>query len=718
LFNKHWLYYPAKVDADVPNSEFASVTLPHTNKVLPYHNFDDQEYQFISTYRNVFTLPEPLQGRRLFVHFEGALLASTFSINGHAFPEVRGGFLPFEFDITDLLNETDDNHIQVHVDSRERTDIPPFGHTVDYMVFGGIYRDVHLRYVSPVYLKNAHVKAHNLLEGQPSVEIAVHVTNLSDAPQTVTVAATLPTVEGVSASATIEAHDTQIVTLKSDITLGDHLKLWTMDAPHLIDVTLNLTGDHADDELVIRTGLRHVVFKEEGFFLNGERVQLRGLNRHQNFPYIGAAAPERLQRKDADILKYDLGVNIARTSHYPQSHHFLDRCDEIGLLVFEEIPGWQHIGDEDWQCLAQENVRDMIQRDWNHPSIIIWGVRINESWDNREFYLETNRIAHEQDSTRQTGGVRFFLGSEFLEDVYTFNDFSNGILDPQDTPHLVTEFNGHMFPTKTFDNEERRVEHAVRHLRVQSQAYANPKVTGAIGWCAFDYNTHTEFGAGDRICYHGVMDIFRLPKFAAAFYASQQDPKQNIVLQAATNWAIGDIKEGLIEPIYVFSNCDTIEAYHGEELRGTFKPDASWHVPYPPFVVTDLGALLAHPYKNLRFVGFIDGKPVAEQIIAHDQLPRRLSLVADDLHLLADGADMTRVVIRITDDYGNVLPYSLSAVHLALEGEAELFGPNPFPLVGGQGAVYVKATHNASTVVLTAKADRLPTTHVTIVISR
>ena len=116
--------------------------------------------------------------------------------------------------------------------------------------------------------------------------------------------------------------------------------------------------------------------------------------------------PESMQRMDADILKYELGVNAVRTSHYPQSHYFIDQCDRIGLLVFMEIPGWQHIGDEAWKDRAVINVRDMVMQYRNHTSIILWGVRINESQDDDDFYRRTNAVAHELDPSRPTGGVR------------------------------------------------------------------------------------------------------------------------------------------------------------------------------------------------------------------------------------------------------------------------------------------------------------------------
>jgi beta-galactosidase len=135
-----------------------------------------------------------------------------------------------------------------------------------------------------------------------------------------------------------------------------------------------------------------------------------------------------------------LHCNIVRTSHYPQSRHFLDRCDEIGLLVLEEIPGWQHIGDESWKQVAIDNVGRMIRRDWNHPSIVLWGVRINESPDDHNFYTRTNALAHALDDSRQTGGIRNFPESEFLEDVFTVNDFGFPLRSPNHPRYLNTEF--------------------------------------------------------------------------------------------------------------------------------------------------------------------------------------------------------------------------------------------------------------------------------------
>lgn len=707
-FNQDWLYAGGKLPADAPSEAFVAVTLPHTNVELPYKDFDDAEYQFISTYRKRFRLPEERAGRRVYLDFDGAMIAATITINGHTFPEHRGGYTPFSFDITDYLDETGDNVLLVHLDSTERPDIPPFGGTVDYLTFGGIYRDVWLRYVEPVHISNVRVRTPGVLNGSPSVEVDLWLQNQGDSDEDVAVSVEAGGKTAAEAKA-VPAGGSSQITVELD---GADFALWTPDNPQLYNCTISLSRDRGAnpfDMYETRFGVRHAEFRDDGFYLNGERLFLRGLNRHQTFPYIGAAAPSRLQRRDADIVRYELGCNVVRTSHYPQSPYFLDRCDEIGLLVFEEIPGWQYIGDEDWKSLSLRDVRAMIERDWNHPSIILWGVRINESWDDHDFYKRTNELAHELDPTRQTGGVRFFQGSEFLEDVYTLNDFSNGVQEPQDTPHLITEFNGHMFPTKTYDHDARRVEHAHRHARIQDRALGMGGVSGAIGWCAFDYNTHKEFGSGDRLCHHGVMDIFRLPKYAAYAYATQVPPSERPIVHIASNWRMGDVNEGFIEPLTVLSNCEEIEVFIGDTSQGRFQPDRKNypHLPHPPFRVTGLDVQLPMPYGDLHAVGYVNGEAVAEHSVANDGVPHALALVADDGSIHADGADMTRLVMRVVDRYGNPLRYASTVVSLIADGPADLVGQNPFPLVGGEAAVYLRSRHLHGTVTVTAQAVRL-----------
>lgn len=721
--NDGWLFLPEQVDDSTPDSRFEPVTLPHANVVLPHRNFDNAEYQFISTYRRRFPAPELAPGQRLFVDFEGAMLASTVYLNGVRLGEYRGGFTPFSFDLTDSL-VPGENLLTVHLDSRERPDIPPYGFVVDYLTFGGIYREVALRVIDAVHIADVFVHTHDVLSEQPRVVVETALLNLADAPRDLALRCELLDEDHLPIAQVEEAVSVPTGTLaaRHEIALqaGD-VRLWALDDPALytLQVTLLDAGGEAD-RVDTRFGFREARFEADGFFLNGERLPLIGLNRHQTYPYIGAAAPARLQRRDAEIVKWELGCNLVRTSHYPQSRYFLDRCDEIGLLVFEEIPGWQHIGDEAWKQLSLDYLRAMIERDRNRPAIVLWGVRVNESGDDTAFYRATNDLAHELDPTRQTGGVRYIWESEFLEDVFTFNDFGFPLREPVHTPYLITEFGGHTFPTKTWDHEERVVEHALRHARVQNQQIGMPTVTGAIGWCAFDYNTHQEFGSGDHICHHGVMDIFRLPKYAAAFYASQIDPAQRVVLQAATVWSMGDRSGGGVNPLVVFSNCDEIEMFIGDERQGCFQPDRATfpHLPHAPYIipVSNTHITWGRAMADLRLVGYIGGQPVMEQRIASDGLPRALELEADDCELVADGADMTRVAFRIVDRYGNRLPYATQVVTLDVDGPADLIGENPFALAGGQAAVYLRARQEPGTVRVRATTPRLPPAEVTVTV--
>jgi len=416
--------------------------------------------------------------------------------------------------------------------------------------------------------------------------------------------------------------------------------------------------------------------------------------------------PGRCQRSDANILRNKLKCNIVRTSHYPQSRHFLDACDEMGLLVLEEIPGWQHIGDESWQQISIDNVSRMIRRDWNHPSIILWGVRINESRDNHDFYVKTNAMAHGLDKTRPTGGIRYFQESEFLEDVFTMNDFGFPLKPPNHPRYLNTEFVGHTYPTKTIDQVERLTEHTMRHARIHEQLASNPQYAGGIGWCAFDYNTHGDFGSGDRICYHGVTDMFREPKPAAGFYKSQCDPADEIVLEPAFHWARGDQSIGFSKAV-VCSNCDHLKVYIAGQMVAEVDPDRKQfpNLRYAPFVV-ELGELF-HKWGDLRLEGYIQRKQVIAKDFSGKGIDEKFALRPDDTKLVGDGADTTRVVFRVTDEFGRIRPFANDAIKFDLDGPAEIIGDNPFALIGGTGAIWVRAKEQAGTVTLTATHPQL-----------
>ena len=708
--NRNWRYSRSSSEAaharNFDDSAFARVTVPHTNIKLPWHSFDEKSYAFISVYRRRFKLPESLRGRHVFVDFEGVMTASTVWINGARLGEYKGGYTPFSFDLTPHIDWDSENVLVVDVDSTERQDIPPFGDRIDYLTFGGIYREVALRVVSPIYLENIFASPKDVLTDHPSVDVSCFIQHIETTQEPMTVEVTLHKGDAVVAHATqrIDVSAPQAEPAPHVVTLTGlgTVELWDLVHPNLHTVHVKLLRrDQVIDEDSRRIGFRQAQFTDHGFELNGKVVKLRGLDRHQTFPFVGQAMPARVQRRDAKLLREKLKCNIVRTSHYPQSRHFLDACDEIGLLVLEEIPGWQHIGDKPWQDISVDNVRRMIRRDWNHPSIILWGVRINESGDNHDFYTRTNALAHALDPSRQTGGIRYFQESEFLEDVFTMNDFGFPLKAPNHSRYLNTEFVGHTFPTKTIDNVERLTEHTLRHARIHDQLASNPQYAGGIGWCAFDYNTHGNFGSGDRICYHGVTDIFREPKPAAGFYKSQCDPSEEVVLEPAFHWAIGDQSVGFSKAV-VCSNCDHLKFYVGDKLIAEVDPDRVQfsHLRYAPFVV-EIGQKTDN-WGDLRIEGYIDGEKAITKSYSGRGVDQKFTLVPDDQTLIADGADTTRVVLRVTDEFDAIRPFASDAIRFEIEGPAEIIGDNPFALIGGTGAIWIRTKEQPGLVRLTA----------------
>lgn len=313
-------------------------------------------------------------------------------------------------------------------------------------------------------------------------------------------------------------------------------------------------------------------------------------------------------------------------------------------------------------------------------------MRINESRDDHESYARMNRVAHELDDSRQTGGVRNRYDSELLEDVFTLNDFQIPLRAPNHPMYLNTEFIGHMYPTKRNDNIERITEHTMRHARVHNQLSSDKRYAGGLGWCAFDYNTHSKFCSGDRVCSHGVADIFRIPKPAAGFYKSQCDPDEEIVLEPAFDWSRGDRNESFTIAM-VRSNCNHLKIYLAGRLVAQVDPDREnfGNLPHPPFV-KNIREGLCGGWGELRIDGYIGGKKVISKTMSGQGVDRQFHVEPDDVELVGDGIDATRVVFRVTDEFGAVRPFATGAISLAIAGPGEIVGENPFSLFGGVGA--------------------------------
>ena len=726
------------------------VDLPHTVKEVPLNYFSEASYQGLYCYEKFFDMENDLPVN--FLVFEGAMLKIHVYLNGEDLGEHVSGFMPVKLDISKCLKKKK-NRLLVVLDSREDPNVPPFGKVVDYLTFGGIYRPVYIESHAESYLKDILIEANSdgTLRLKPEI-----------------VGKEKPHYALYDAYHLVENFDEDEHKVASPITPWDN-----SDKPKLYRLLVTV-GKETSEFLV---GFRDVEWKKDGFYLNGKPLKLRGLNRHQTFAYVGAALPASAQREDARILKKELGCNVVRTSHYGDDESFLDECDKLGLLVINEVPGWQYVGkNKEWRDNFFDLTKRLVLKERNHPSLIAYGLRIDESEDDEELNKGANKIQKELDPTRKSLGVRNFKESKCYDDIYAYNDFScssveHGLDEPSSwkgaigLPKLVTEHNGHMFPTKSFDPTDRRLEHALRHLRVMDDAYKYDDLCGAIGWCAFDYNTHKEFGSDDHICYHGVSSIHRNPKLAGYAYASQGERN---VFQVSHLLQVGDVDECLLSNVYCFTNADYVDFYLGNEKIGRFYPDKEEfpHLPHPPIKIDDfigdrfneklspkdaerikkalnlaatkgfsrmstkekfpvaLVALKNHLSFNAfvamynkyiqnwgqrsavyEFVAYRGGEEMARKKIgASTEFHYELRSMHEHLKN-EETYDVSRIKIFKVDEYGTQMPYTSDVLTFETEGPIEVIGPKSVALQGGEHAVYVRSlpTSKESVATLTVK---------------
>ena len=688
---------------------FQTVHVPHTVKEIPYDCFDELSFCFLSTYVRYFELPR-LGQKRVVLQFEGVSAYYELYVNGRKVATHKGAYSTATFDVTNDVHEGK-NRLLLMVDSHERNDIPPTGSTVDYLLYGGIYRDVTLFVLEPAYIVNALLR-YTLQGNVATVAPEVHLHNAGTAfTGEILVEVSR---EGQAFHSFIRrvniATGVSRVTLDAE-TLSD-IARWDLDTPVLYDVKTTLLRDGVEaDAHSARVGFRTVRVQADGFFLNDRRVKIIGMNRHQSYPYVGYAMGKRPQQRDADILKNELHLNTVRCSHYMQSHYFLDRCDELGLMVFEEIPGWGYIGGDDYKAVSFNDLEDMVLGHFNHPAIVMWGTRLNETADDDDFYRETNRRCKEMDPTRPTTGVRWQKNSTLLEDIYSFNDYTSlsateptkgefmlqtqqqvtGL--PYKVPYLLSEHTGPLLCTKPCDPADRQERFALYHALVLSKALCSPDYLGAIGWCMFDYNTHFDHSRQEKICYHGIMDMFRVPKWAAYLYRSQKDPREEVVLQPCSVMGRGERGEGVV-PFYVLTNCDYIDVTMANEAATQshrFYPSNRFvGLSHPPIEVNE-GELFFQPrWEGSTIVGYVAQKEVARVTCTKNPYMKTLEAVADDNWLLCDQVDETRIVCTCRDTDGLRMLHHFGVGKIETQGDIELIGPDTVPVLGGAIAFWVK----------------------------
>ena len=720
--NADWLfggqYMAGSASTLYDDSGFAPIALPHTVADLSWRLWDVSSWEQIWIYRrhfkggSLFSSGQP--GNRIFIDFDGVMVNAVVVINDQTVTTHQGGYLPFSAELTGHVSPGD-NLLSVIVDGR-CLPVPPIGgwntpYSIDFFQPAGIYRDVTLRVVPKMFLSDLFALPVNVLSSQPQVDVEVTIDSaLANTSGLLTVELLDGSRQIASQSETVSLATAGLATAKISLTGLGGIELWSTTNPKLYTVQASLAvpgvGSHA---LTRRIGFREASFRPDGFYLNGERIQLFGLNRHQLYPYAGMAMPARVQRRDAEIIKTELNCNVVRGSHYPQSPHFLDACDELGVLVWEEAPGWHNVSNNaGWQDLVVQDVHDMVIRDRSRPSVVIWGTRLNETPDVPGLWAATRQVAAQLDSSRpSSGAMAFHSDSEWNEDVFAYNDYGFDAktgevqLKPPipGLPYLITESVGVEDVKPEYftwtDPPELLVRQADLHAQAQNQARSDSGYSGMVAWAGFDYASPLSLNH-DAVKWAGVADGFRVPKPGAAIYQTQVDPGVRPVIVPLFFWEPGGAHPVPAPTAMIASNCETLQVFVGGRQVATATPAADSplysNLLYPPFFV-HLPALPRKHLPELVIQGWVGGQQVAEVRMASDPSGDGLAMTADDATISADGSDATRVVFRAVDAYGNQRRYLTGEVALNLAGPGILVGDNPFAFgqYGGLGAVWVRS---------------------------
>lgn len=700
------------VPADTLRREFAllergtweTVSLPHTPFVEPLVVL--HQWQGICYYRRRFSLQPEEAGKRLWLDFEGAMHLADVWVNGQHLAQHLGGYTPFAVDVTDVVRTDRPNEVLVRLDNRNNPLIPPGKplETLDFCYYGGLYRDVRLVAKPAVHITDPVMARHTAGGGifvtypeaderEALIHIATEVANTTSKTRKPTLRHTLyewdrqtgrgRRVADVEGSLKLAAGDT--ATWQADIRL-ENPRLWSPDSPALYVLETEVDGDKEGRDLrETRIGIRRLeMSREKGFLINGRPLRLVGTNRHMEYPYVGNALSDNAQYRDIYQIKAN-GFNVVRLGHYPQDPSVLDACDELGLLAIEPIPGWQFFNkDSVFIRHTYQDVRDLIRRDRNHPSIILWETTLNESWPPKEWKDGAVRVAHEE----YPGDQCFTSGDSYGYDGFDvcYNDWEEGFNRPNHTrkPGFIREyydyeFGGHYSTTRIRRGDgDRALRQNVWNAQWSLNRYNPyyPATMGAAVWSMYDYNR----GCCDNICYSGVADVFRLPKFSLPFFRTQvkagavllPDVRMPHEVFVATHWL-----EGSSDTVQVFGNVDEVELRLNGRTVARRCPDNGPDSPYvsapdggncrnldcPPFTFTgvkwEAGTLEAVDYKEGREVArhavktpgevsalqisyFESGKPAAK----NDLLIVYVSLVDKD-STLAFGENRREVTLRV-----------------------------------------------------------------------
>lgn len=759
-FNGGWRFFKGDVAGAeavaFDDAAWEVVSTPHTVELVPAEASGCRNYQGVVWYRKQFTVPTDCADKEVLLHFEAVMGKQQFFINGKLVEEHLGGYLPVMLSLTEAGVKAGERCVvAVKADNSNDKMYPPGKpqYTLDFAYHGGIYRDVWLIGRSEVALTDA-VEANRVAGGgifvhfdkiskeRAEVYVKSEIENKGAQIRSVVVENTLKDAAGI----VLGTQTQRIILSQGAVATAEHRftvknpHLWSPDDPYLYRVETRIKERKSGRSLdggVTRVGIRSFAFeKERGFILNGEPFgKLIGANRHQDFAYVGNALPNSQQWRDAKRLR-DAGCRIIRVAHYPQDPSFMDACDELGLFVIVATPGWQY-----WNKLpifaerVHQNTREIIRRDRNHPSVLMWEPILNETRYPKDFSLEALQLTRDEypypyrpvaAADVHSAGVK-----EHYDVVYAWPGDEQKADAPAQT--IFTREWGENVDDWYAHNNNNRASRSwgERPQLIQAMSLAEtynnlyntePQFIGGAQWHPFDHQR----GYHPDPYWGGIYDAFRQPKYAYWMFRSQTDAKLDhptaesgpmiYIAHEMSQWSDKDVT--------IFTNCDSVRLsiYEGKKswTKRVERTDRS--MPNPPLVFEDVwdfweARSYSYTNKNWQAVkmvaeGYVDGKVVCTEQRMPSRRSTKLRLYVDweEKPLVADGSDFIVVVAEVTDDSGHVRRMAKEHIRFTVEGEGELIGDssihaNPRPVEWGSAPILVRSTRKAGKIRIKAEVE-------------
>lgn len=719
------------------DSGWEVVSTPHTVQLMPVEASGCRNYQGIAWYRKQFVVPSDSKLKDVMLHFEAIMGKQKFYLNGKLIKVHEGGYLPVTLNLTAngaLAGDT--CLLAVMTDNSNDKNYPPGKpqYTLDFAYHGGIYRDVWMICKNKIAITDAieankvagggvFVHYNNISAKSADIYVNTEVRNAGNKAKKIQVEATITdktgtTVKKISTVLALKAGESKTAQLK---TILANPMLWSPEHPYLYNINILVKdGKTALVGGMVRAGIRKTEFRgKDGFYLNDKPYgQLIGGNRHQDFAYVGNAVPNSQQWRDVKRLR-DAGCVIVRTAHYPQDPAFMDACDELGMFIIVATPGWQYWNKEPrFAELVHQNTRNMIRRDRNHPSVILWEPILNETRFPQDFSLQALQITKDEFPYPGRPGAAADLHSDGVAENYdvvygwpTDEGKAKQCIFTREFGENVDDWYAHNNNNRASRSwgEKPQLVQALSLAKSYDEMYhSTGQFIGGAQWHPFDHQR----GYHPDPYWGGIFDAFRQPKYAYYMFRSQTNPLQKTegVETGPMVFVANEITPFSDSEIVVFSNCDSVRlTAYGEKTWTKPVLKMAAHMPNQPVVfrnVFDFWEAREYSYKQknwqkVSFVveGIIDGKVVCSEKKMPSRRSTKLRLYVDHSgkQLTADGSDFIVVVAEVTDDSGNVRRLAKDNIVFSVEGEGEIIGDhqigaNPRAVEWGSAPVLIRST--------------------------